>query len=125
MTWRTQYLANLMRVVESDALIDNREFLALCEIEREIKAKIDHYINARNRIRLGGDARPFKNGMLNERHLVDLYTLAMADQKLSRLELEMIERFVDRSEVPAHIAARCRALGEAKAAEIYAEITDA
>jgi len=106
MTWRTEYLANLINVVEGDSPIDNREFLALCEIEREIRAKIDDYIAASNRLP------------------TDLFTLAMADRKLSELELDAIQRFAEQAKLPPHIIAACREDGHKKAKEIYDEVVN-
>ena len=119
MTWRTEYLANLINVVEGDSPIDNREFLALCEIEREIRAKIDDYIAASNRLPTDPPLHPFENQLLNERQLVDLFTLAMADRKLSELELDAIQRFAEQAKLPPHIISACREEGRKKAKEIY------
>ena len=104
MPWKSHYLANLLRTACSDKKLSNKEFLALLEIEKRIKARIEDYINGHALAEEDESPRIEQNPLLVRRQLLDMYIIALIDEKLSEVEQEMIDRYIEETNIPKRIA---------------------
>ena len=77
MKWKSEYLANLLKLIQSDGTEDNKEFLALVETEERLGSRIEDFINASGMAKYGAELHRPDTEILERQHLTDLYALAM------------------------------------------------
>jgi hypothetical protein len=94
--WKTRYLANLIRLIESDDATGNEEFLMLLEIEKRIRSTVDDYVEGAITAMKSGEPKSHDDIILNRRNLKDLFVMALVDSKISELEEKVIEKFIDK-----------------------------
>ena len=121
MTWREDYLANLMRMMDADGETHNREFLAMLRIEKMLRNNIETYIEAAAKAEkepaLYVDGTP----MLDQQQLVDLYAMAFVDDKLAEAEDSLLDMFAQASKIPEGRLRELRQLGEERARRLIEE----
>ena len=126
MKWQIKYLANLMLMARSDKtpqdIVDDREFLVLIEIEKKIHASFDDYLEASNASTKRSEPVNHGEELLDARNLNDLFVMALLDSKICEIENDLIQRYIDRSDIADR---RVRAIKDEAQVEVRHILADA
>ena len=104
MPWKAEYLANLLRIAAADNTVGNKEFLAVLEIEKRIRAKIDDYLKGSSAAEKSEDLSIDDSPFLVRSQLRDMYIIAMLEEELSRAEEDLIESYISSAGIPKQMA---------------------
>lgn len=122
--WKTRYLAQLLELANVFCPERNKEFLAALEVQRRLHATIDHFIQAIEDSRRGFETPPDFNPIVAERHLSDLYALALVDGVVSEIETNIIESFIQTQQIPPHVVEQVKSNAKHRAHQLIAEAVD-